>query len=88
MVGAALSRECIAHECAPTEISNNNDPGGENSTWHDSSYFKLIAWSDPSDSEKKIQESLLFSILIYIYNLFINIYTINLKLNIFFLVTR
>jgi hypothetical protein len=22
MVGAALSRECIAHECAPTEISN------------------------------------------------------------------
>ena len=22
MVGAALSRECIAHECAPTEMSN------------------------------------------------------------------
>jgi len=22
MVGAALSRECIAHECAPTEIAN------------------------------------------------------------------
>jgi len=25
MVGAALSRECIAHECAPTEISNMFD---------------------------------------------------------------
>ena len=25
MVGAALSRECIAHECAPTEISNMAD---------------------------------------------------------------
>jgi len=22
LVGAALSRECIAHKCAPTEISN------------------------------------------------------------------
>jgi hypothetical protein len=22
MVGAALSRECMAHECAPTEMSN------------------------------------------------------------------
>ena len=25
MVGAALSRECIAHECAPTEMSNMFD---------------------------------------------------------------
>jgi hypothetical protein len=25
LVGAALSRECIAHECAPTEISNMFD---------------------------------------------------------------
>jgi hypothetical protein len=25
MVGAALSRDCIAHECAPTEMSNRFD---------------------------------------------------------------
>ena len=34
MVGAALSRECIAHECAPTEMSNMFDED-----YHQNDYY-------------------------------------------------
>jgi hypothetical protein len=33
MVGAALSRECIAHECAPTETTNHEEERPWKGNW-------------------------------------------------------